>query len=181
MNVSFSSPLHLPGTTFKHSYLSLWVLWSLISALSPSRASVYPQQLYLLNSTASFRTKLWHPGCCSVVTDSTGDGNLCVPGVPPSVLTGVPSAGPALSTPRPDGPMYRKSIKRKWTSLWSHSYYNASIKVWREMWGNLQFLHFRILPIFKDFFTLTLPSISSKWWCCPPRHLCTLFFSVHCD
>ena len=123
----------------------------------------------------------WHPGCCSVVTDSTGDGNLCVPGVPPSVLTGVPSAGPALSTPRPNGPMEGKSIKRKWTSLWSHSYYNASIKVWKEMWGNLQFLHFRILPIFKDFFTLTLPLISSKWWCCPPRHLCTLFFSLHCD
>ena len=45
-------------------------------------------------------------------------------------------------------------------------------KVWREMWGNLQFLHFQILPILKDFFTLTLPLISSKWWCCPPRHLC---------
>lgn len=56
-------------------------------------------------------------------------------------------------------------------------------KVWREMWGHLQFLHFQILPIFKRFFTLILSLISSKWWCCPPENSISapLLFSLHCD
>ena len=123
--IFFSGPLHpwYNSETVTSHFESSDLLYLL---------SLPPVPLFTLNNsifwTASFRTQLWHPGCCSVVTDSTGDGNLCVPGVPPLVLTGVPSAGPELSTPRPDGPKEGKPIKRKWTSLWSHVYYNTSIK-----------------------------------------------------
>ena len=52
------------------------------------------------------------------------------------------------------------------------------------MWGNLQVLHFQILPIFNDFLPLTLSLIRSKRWFCPPlkgTSLCTLLLPLHYD
>lgn len=148
--------------------------------------SLPPMPLLTLNNsifqTASFRTKLWHPECCSVVTNSTRDGNLCVPGVPPSVLTGVPSAGAELSTLRPDGPKEGKPIKRKWTSLWSHVYSNTSIKSMERDVGKPSISAFSNSTHFKRFFhpytslnLLKMMVLSSQ------ASLCTLLFSLHCD